>query len=85
LYPQVHGASKDTIDYVKKVFKRKLIRLQIIQIYLSKVTKLSQEVIFTDNHWRGIDFMAIALAELGSISERRTYQLISGLRNLPAF
>jgi histidine ammonia-lyase len=27
----------------------------------------------------------IALAELGSISERRTYQLISGLRNLPAF
>jgi histidine ammonia-lyase len=31
------------------------------------------------------DFIAIALAELGSISERRTYQLISGLRNLPAF
>ena len=32
-----------------------------------------------------LDFMAIALAELGSISERRTYQLISGLRNLPPF
>jgi histidine ammonia-lyase len=32
-----------------------------------------------------LDFMAIALAELGSISERRTYQLISGTRNLPAF
>jgi histidine ammonia-lyase len=32
-----------------------------------------------------LDFIAIALAELGSISERRTYQLISGLRNLPAF
>ncbi len=29
--------------------------------------------------------MAIALSELGSISERRTYQLISGLRGLPAF
>jgi histidine ammonia-lyase len=25
-----------------------------------------------------LDFMAIALAELGNISERRTYQLISG-------
>jgi histidine ammonia-lyase len=49
------------------------------------VTKLSPEVIFTDNHWRGIGLLAIALAELGSISERRTYQLISGLRNLPAF
>ena len=29
--------------------------------------------------------MAIAMSELGSISERRTYQLISGLRDLPAF
>ena len=32
-----------------------------------------------------LDFLAIALAELGSISERRTYQLISGSRNLPPF
>jgi histidine ammonia-lyase len=32
-----------------------------------------------------LDFLAIALAELGNISERRTYQLISGLRGLPAF
>jgi histidine ammonia-lyase len=32
-----------------------------------------------------LDFLAIALSELGSISERRTYQLISGLRGLPAF
>jgi histidine ammonia-lyase len=33
----------------------------------------------------GLDFLAIALAELGNISERRTYQLISGLRGLPPF
>jgi histidine ammonia-lyase len=32
-----------------------------------------------------LDFLGLALAELGSISERRTYQLISGLRGLPAF
>jgi histidine ammonia-lyase len=32
-----------------------------------------------------MDYLAIALAELGSISERRTYKLISGTRNLPAF
>ncbi|HMU25589.1 MAG TPA: aromatic amino acid lyase, partial [Ferruginibacter sp.] len=31
------------------------------------------------------DYLAIALAELGSISERRTYQLISGQRGLPPF
>ena len=32
-----------------------------------------------------LDFMAIALAEIGSISERRTYQLLSGSRGLPDF
>ncbi|MBC7865921.1 MAG: aromatic amino acid lyase, partial [Gloeobacteraceae cyanobacterium ES-bin-316] len=32
-----------------------------------------------------LDFLAIAMSELASISERRTYQLISGQRNLPAF
>ena len=32
-----------------------------------------------------MDHMAIAIAELGSISERRTFQLISGQRELPAY
>ena len=32
-----------------------------------------------------LDFLAIAIAELGSISERRVYQLISGQRGLPPF
>ncbi len=33
----------------------------------------------------GLDFLGIALSELGNISERRTFQLVSGLRGLPAF
>ena len=32
-----------------------------------------------------MDYLAIGLSELGSISERRTYQLISGKRGLPPF
>jgi histidine ammonia-lyase len=32
-----------------------------------------------------LDFLSIALAELGNISERRTYQLISGSRDLPNY
>ena len=32
-----------------------------------------------------MDFLAIAVAELGNISERRTYKLISGARDLPNF
>jgi histidine ammonia-lyase len=51
---------------------------------LLKVTKSFLVVIFMDNLWLALDFMA-TLAELGSISERRTYQLISGTRNLPHF
>jgi histidine ammonia-lyase len=47
------------------------------------VTKSFQEEIFTATLALALD--CIALAELGSISERRTYQLISGSRNLPAF
>ncbi|MBP6825322.1 MAG: aromatic amino acid lyase, partial [Saprospiraceae bacterium] len=32
-----------------------------------------------------LDYLGIALSELGSISERRVYQLISGKRGLPVF
>jgi histidine ammonia-lyase len=32
-----------------------------------------------------LDFLAIALAEFGSISERRTYKMLNGQRGLPAF
>jgi histidine ammonia-lyase len=32
-----------------------------------------------------LDFLAIAMSELANISERRTYQLISGQHNLPMF
>ena len=32
-----------------------------------------------------LDFMAIAMAEMGSISERRIYKLISGSHDLPPF
>jgi histidine ammonia-lyase len=32
-----------------------------------------------------LDYMAIAATELASISERRTYQLLSGQRGLPSF
>jgi histidine ammonia-lyase len=68
-------ASKDAFEYVKKYLNR--IRLQIILIYLLKVINYGRK--FSRSAFLGLDFMAIALAELGSISERRTYQLISGL------
>ena len=84
--PQVHGASKDTIKYVASV----------ITTELNSVTDnpnifVDEDLILSGGNFHGqplalvLDFLAIATAELGSISERRTYQLISGQRGLPAF
>lgn len=84
--PQVHGASKDTIDYVKKVFKT-----EINSVTDNPNIFIESDIIVSGGNFHGqplaitLDFLAIALSELGSISERRTYQLISGLRGLPAF
>jgi histidine ammonia-lyase len=84
--PQVHGASKDTIEYVKKVFKT-----EINSVTDNPNIFTGEDVIISGGNFHGqplalaLDFLAIALSELGSISERRTYQLISGLRGLPSF
>jgi histidine ammonia-lyase len=84
--PQVHGASKDAIDYVKRVFKT-----EINSVTDNPNVFIESDQIISGGNFHGqplalaLDFLAIALSELGSISERRTYQLISGLRGLPAF
>jgi histidine ammonia-lyase len=84
--PQVHGASKDAIDYAKKVFKT-----EINSVTDNPNIFAEENVIISGGNFHGqplalaLDFLGIALSELGSISERRTYQLISGLRGLPPF
>ncbi|MFC6876983.1 histidine ammonia-lyase [Flavobacterium myungsuense] len=84
--PQVHGASKDAIDYVRKVFKT-----EINSVTDNPNIFIESDQILSGGNFHGqplalaLDFIANALAELGSISERRTFQLVSGLRNLPAF
>jgi histidine ammonia-lyase len=84
--PQVHGASKDTIKYVSRVFKT-----EINSVTDNPNIFVEADTIISGGNFHGqplalaLDFLSIALAELGSISERRTYQLISGLRGLPPF
>ena len=84
--PQVHGASKDAIDYVKRTFKT-----EVNSVTDNPNVFIEGDMILSGGNFHGqplalaLDFLAMALAELGSISERRTYQLISGLRGLPAF
>lgn len=84
--PQVHGASRDAIAYVKDVVEREL------EAVTDNPTVFDDEdLVVSAGNFHGqplalaLDFLAIAVAELGSISERRTYKLIGGQRGLPAY
>ncbi|HET6244856.1 MAG: histidine ammonia-lyase [Bacteroidetes bacterium] len=84
--PQVHGASKDLFDYVAGVFLT-----EINSVTDNPTIFPENDLIISAGNFHGqplalsLDFLAIALAELGSISERRTFKLISGQRGLPPF
>ncbi|MFO8235295.1 MAG: histidine ammonia-lyase [Bacteroidales bacterium] len=84
--PQVHGASKDAINYVKEIV------LNEINAVTDNPTVIPEEdLVISAGNFHGqplalaLDFLSIALSELGSISERRTYRLLSGKRNLPSY
>jgi len=84
--PQVHGASKDAIDYAKQV-----ILTEVNSVTDNPTIFPEEDLIVSGGNFHGqplaliFDYLAIALAELGSISERRVYRLISGQRDLPEF
>jgi len=84
--PQVHGASKDVITHVRDVFTT-----EINSVTDNPTIFIKEDKIISGGNFHGqplamaMDYLAIGLSELGSISERRAYQLISGQRGLPAF
>jgi len=85
--PQVHGATRDTVDYVSVV----------LETEINSVT--DNPIIFTDTkesiscgNFHGqpvafvLDFLGIAASELANISERRIERLVDpALSNLPPF
>jgi histidine ammonia-lyase len=84
--PQVHGASKDALDYAATIIER-----EVNAVTDNPTIFPDEDDIVSAGNFHGqplaitMDFLAIALAEMGSISERRVYKLISGTRGLPAF
>tara|TARA_B110000483_G_C18154617_1_gene526894 strand:- start:1003 stop:1824 length:822 start_codon:yes stop_codon:yes gene_type:complete len=84
--PQVHGASGQWIAFVKQVVEN-----EISSVTDNPTVFEEEDLVVSGGNFHGqsmalaLDSLAIALAELGSISERRTYKLISGQRGLPAF
>ena len=84
--PQVHGAVKDTLAYVKSVIEN-----EINSATDNPNVFPDEDMIISAGNFHGepiaipMDMLAIAMNELASISERRIYKLISGQRDLPSF
>jgi histidine ammonia-lyase len=84
--PQVHGASKDSFEHVLNVFVK-----EINSVTDNPNIFPDDDLIVSGGNFHGqplalcLDFLTIAMSEIANISERRTYQLISGQRNLPLF
>ncbi|MBL4704380.1 MAG: histidine ammonia-lyase [Flavobacteriales bacterium] len=84
--PQVHGATKDALLHIKGVFEN-----EINAVTDNPTIFPDEDQIVSAGNFHGqplainLDYLAIVMAELGSISERRTYKLIGGQRGLPPF
>ncbi len=84
--PQVHGASRDAIAHVEH-----MVTTEINSVTDNPSLFPDDDLILSGGNFHAqplalpLDYLAIALAELGSISERRVYQLLSGQRGLPPF
>ena len=84
--PQVHGATKDVITHVKSIFTTEINSVTDNPTFFPKEDK-----VISGGNFHGqplamsMDYLALSVSELGNISERRIYQLISGQRGLPEF
>jgi len=84
--PQVHGASYDTLEFARKTFET-----EINAVTDNPNIFVGEDQIISGGNFHGqplalaLDYLCIALSELGNISERRIFQLVSGFRGLPTF
>jgi histidine ammonia-lyase len=84
--PQVHGASKDAVAHVKAVFET-----EINSVTDNPNVFPDEDLVLSAGNFHGqplalqLDYLAIAIAEIGSIAERRIYRLVEGKRGLPEF
>lgn len=84
--PQVHGASLDAINHIEGIFME-----EVNGVTDNPNIFPEEDKIISGGNFHGqplalaFDYLCIALSELGSISERRTFQLVSGSRELPDF
>jgi histidine ammonia-lyase len=81
--PQVHGASRDALAYASSTLETELNSVTDNPLVFSNGDILSGGNFHGQPLALAMDFAAMALAELASISERRTYLLLEGHDGLP--
>ncbi len=80
--PQVHGAVRDTIDHAERVFT-----IELGAVVDNPIVFPEDGEVVSAGNFHGqplafaLDFLAIAVAELGSISERRTDRMLDPTRS----
>lgn len=84
--PQVHGATKDVIKHVIAILE---IEINAVTDNPTVLSEVNQIISAGNFHGQPLamayDYLAIACAEIASISERRIYRLLEGKRNLPSY
>jgi histidine ammonia-lyase len=84
--PQVHGSSKDIIKFAENT-----ILTEINSVTDNPTIFYKEKKVISAGNFHGqqlalmFDMLSMAIAELGSISERRIFKLVSGQRSLPPF
>lgn len=85
--PQIHGASRDAIAYV-----RRIVEIEINAATDNPLIFPDQDQVISGGNFHGqpvalsMDFMGIAFAEMANVSERRTERLVNPqLNDLPPF
>ncbi len=84
--PQVHGASMAAIQHALDI-----VNTEINSVTDNPLVFSDADLVLSGGNFHAqplalvLDYLCIALAELGNISERRVYQLINGDRGLPSY
>lgn len=86
--PQVHGASRDTLDYVKKV-----VEIEINSVTDNPIVFPETNEFLSGGNFHGqpvalvMDYLGIALSEIANISERRIERMVNSKlsEHLPPF
>lgn len=85
--PQIHGASKDAIEFIASK-----VLIEINAVTDNPIIIPEDESVFSGGNFHGqpmalpFDYMAIALAEIANVSERRIERMVNpALSGLPAF